>query len=148
MVRRLPFSPGSAHVTDVNSDFDTIGGEPVLRAVIDTFVDRVFDDLMIGFHFRNAKRKRIKRFEYEHAAEFLGAPVRYEGRSLAQAHAAHRIMGGHFDRRTQILREVLAHHEIREDIAQRWLRYVESLRSEITRDARGQCVGSPSLRTR
>lgn len=116
--------------------------------MIDTFVDRVFDDLMIGFHFRNAKRKRIKRFEYEHAAEFLGASIRYEGRSLEEAHAAHRIMGGHFDRRTQILREVLKHHEIPEDVAQRWLSYVESLRSEITRDARGECVGPPSVSTR
>ena len=49
------------------SDFERLGGEPVLRRVIDTFVDRCFDDMMIGFHFRAADRERVKRFEYQHA---------------------------------------------------------------------------------
>ena len=31
--------------------FDSLGGESRLRAIIDTFVDRVFEDRMIGFFF-------------------------------------------------------------------------------------------------
>ena len=34
--------------------FEQLGGEVKLRAVIDTFIDRVFADRMIGFFFRNA----------------------------------------------------------------------------------------------
>lgn len=117
-----------------------MGGETKLRTIIDEFVDRVFDDVMIGFHFRNAKRKRVKRFEYEHAAEFLGAGIRYEGRTLREAHSAHRIMGGQFDRRSQILREVLSAHNVDEDIRQRWLAHVESLRGEITGQGPGICI--------
>ena len=40
--------------------YDQLGGEAKLRQIIDTFIDRVFEDRMIGFFFRNADRKRIK----------------------------------------------------------------------------------------
>lgn len=126
----------------MSSDFERLGGEEQLRQIIDRFVDRVFDDVMIGFHFRNAKRKRVKRFEYEHAAEHLGGAVRYGGRALGEAHAPHRIMGGQFDRRTQILREVLVEAGVASDIRDRWLEHVESLRTVITGDPRGVCKGA------
>ena len=71
--------------------FDDLGGEPVLRRIIDRFVDRVFDDVMIGFFFRNARKERIKQKEYEHAAQHLGAPIAYTGRPLDEAHRAHPI---------------------------------------------------------
>lgn len=122
------------------SDFDRMGGESRLRIIIEEFVDRVFDDVMIGFHFRNAKRKRVKRFEYEHAAEFLGAGVVYGGRPLREAHGEHRIMGGQFDRRTQILRDVLNQHDVDPEIRDRWIAHVESLRGEITGQGPGICI--------
>lgn len=125
----------------MTTDFKRIGGEAVLRPLIDGFVDRVFDDLMIGFYFRRAKRKRVKRFEYEHAAHFLGADITYQGRELGEAHAVHPIMGGHFDRRTQILREVLAEHGVESAVRKRWLAHVESLRPLITGDGKGECTG-------
>lgn len=111
-------------------------GEDALRAIVNDFVDAVFADAMIGFFFRAADRERIKRFEYEHAAAFLGAPVTYGGRALGQAHAAHRIMAGHFNRRKEILRQTLEHHRVPKDIADAWLDHTESLRSIIVR---GDC---------
>ncbi|HUF42134.1 MAG TPA: group 1 truncated hemoglobin, partial [Verrucomicrobiae bacterium] len=60
--------------------YDKLGGEVKLRAIIDTFIDRVFDDRMIGFFFRNADRARIKEMEYQLAANYLGAGVEYRGR--------------------------------------------------------------------
>ena len=87
--------------------FDDLGGEPRLRLIIDRFVDRTFDDPMIGFFFRNASRERVKAKEYEFAARHLGAEIPYTGRSLRDAHAAHPIMGGQFNRRLQILKDTL-----------------------------------------
>src|SRR4051794_19837367 len=87
--------------------FELAGGEAGLRPVVNRFVDRVFEDVMIGYLFRNADRERVKLKEYEHAAEQLGGTVKYTGRPLAQAHAPHRIRGGQFMRRIQILRETL-----------------------------------------
>lgn len=119
--------------------FDELGGEPKLRAIVDDFVDRVFEDVLIGFLFRSANRERIKAKEYEHAAEHLGAPVRYSGRPLRQAHAPHPILGGHFARRLQILRETLADHGAPEAVIQHFVAHTESLRSEITRSEASDC---------
>ncbi len=120
-------------------DFERLGGEPALRAIIDDFVDRIFDDIMIGFFFRRASRERIKEMEYQHAAEHLGGPVRYGGRPLRAAHSAHQIFGGHFERRKKILSDVLTEHGVAEDIARAWLAHTESLRGEITGDAGSEC---------
>src|SRR6185436_1466643 len=91
--------------TEGENFFVQLGGEAKVREIVDLFIDRVFADRMIGFFFRNANRERIKEMEYQHAAQFLGADVEYTGQPLDQAHAKHPIMGGHFARRRQILKE-------------------------------------------
>jgi hemoglobin len=118
--------------------FDEIGGEPALRAIIGDFVDRVFADTMIGFLFARANKERIKRFEYEHAAAFLGGGA-YTGRDLAEAHKRHPIMGGHFGRRRQILKLTLEKHAVPAHIREAWLAHQDALRAEVTADDVTQC---------
>jgi hemoglobin len=122
-----------------SSLFEKLGGEPKLREIIDTFIDRVFEDRMIGFFFRNADRARIKKFEYQLAAGFLGAPVTYQGRPLDQAHAKHPIMGGHFARRRQILKETLEFYQVPEDVMRAWLEHTDALRPLITTQTDSTC---------
>jgi truncated hemoglobin YjbI len=132
-------SNSALHTRTMSSDFERLGGEQVLRAIVDRFVDRCFDDVMIGFHFRRANRDRVKRFEYEHAAEHLGAGMRYGGRPIGEAHGSHAIFGGHFERRLTLLREVLDAHGVPEDLRERWLEVQRSLRAEVTTDAASEC---------
>src|SRR5690606_27282992 len=47
---------------------EELGGEPALRLLINHFIDRVFEDPMIGCLFRSATRERIKEMEYQFAA--------------------------------------------------------------------------------
>lgn len=122
-----------------NSLFDKLGGEPKLREIVNTFIDRVFEDRMIGFFFRHADRARIKKFEYQLAAKFLGAPVEYQGRPLNLAHAKHPIMGGHFARRRQILKETLELYQVPEEIMRAWLEHTDALRSLITPQLDSTC---------
>jgi hemoglobin len=122
-----------------SSLFEDLGGEPVLRQIIDRFVDRVFADVMIGFLFRNARKERVKQKEYEHAAEHLGAGSRYTGRALDEAHRAHPIMGGQFNRRLIILKETLEAFHVPEHVKQHWLAHTESLRPLITADTGQEC---------
>ena len=119
--------------------YERIGGEPGLRAIIEDFVDRMFDDIMIGFFFRGVDRRRIKELEFQHAAEHLGGPLRYRGRPLPEAHSKHRILGGQFARRKELLRQTLADHGAPPDVAEAWLGHTESLRALITGDQAGQC---------
>ena len=119
--------------------YERLGGEPKLRAVIDDFVDRVFDDLMIGFFFAGADKARIKQFEFEHASALLGGPHRYGGRPLRQAHAAHPIRGGHFARRLTVLRQVLAAHGVPAEVQEHWLAHDRALSDQVTADTLGEC---------
>ena len=130
--------------------FDQLG-ELKLRKIIDTFIDRVFADRMIGFFFRKADKEHIKQMEYQLAANFLGAHIEYQGRPLDRAHARHPIMGGHFARRKQILKETLELYEVAENIKEAWLKHTEDLRAQITGqpgsgcdpiDARRRATGS------
>ncbi|MGH7853363.1 MAG: group I truncated hemoglobin [Candidatus Binatia bacterium] len=119
--------------------FDKLGGESRLRAIIDTFIDRVFEDRMIGFFFRNADRRRIKELEYQLTASFLGADIEYRGRPLGKVHANHPIMGGHFNRRRQILSETLDFYEVAPAIKAVILQHTDALRSEITPETGSEC---------
>jgi truncated hemoglobin YjbI len=121
--------------------FEELGGEAKLRAIVDDFVDRCFADTMIGFLFARAERSRIKRFEYQHAAEHLGGPIAYEGRPLAEAHRPHRIFGGQFSRRRQILIETLRDHDVPAHIVDAWITHQDSLRGLITKDPDSNCQG-------
>jgi len=130
------------HHVEVSSAFERLGGEPALRAIIDDFVARTTGDVMIGFFFARVDRDRLARMEYEHAAEHLGAGVVYTGRPLRDAHGPHRIMGGHFARRRELLRQTLVAHGVPEDLIAEWLAHVDSLRAEITPDVGSECAGS------
>ncbi len=119
--------------------FEAMGGESTLRPLIARFVDRMFDDIMIGYLFRAADRERVKAKEYEFAARHLGAPVEYSGRPLADAHRAHRITGGQFMRRLQILKETWAEFQVPAPVSEHWLAHTLSLQTEITQNALDQC---------
>lgn len=119
--------------------FEQLGGEAELRMIIGTFIDRVFDDRMIGFFFRNSDKQRIKDMEYQLTAQLLGADVEYQGRPLDQVHAKHPIMGGHFARRQQILKETLDFYRVPEPIKQAWLAHTDALRPLITSQKDSEC---------
>jgi hemoglobin len=119
--------------------FEKLGGESRLRAIVNAFIDRVFEDRMIGFFFRNVDRARLKEMEYQLAASFLGANIKYTGRPLGKAHVNHPIMGGHFARRRQILKETLEAYQVAEEIKAAWLDHTDSLRPLITPEAGSDC---------
>lgn len=119
--------------------FDELGGERVLAAIVARFVDRMCDDTMIGFFFRNVDRARLARLEYEHAAAHLGADVAYTGRPLDKAHARHPIMGGQFMRRLQILKDTLEEFGVPPRVREHWIAHTLGQRHLITRDEAGQC---------
>lgn len=147
IIRLQAREPRASYVSVVTERtlFEELGGEPALRPIIDRFIDRVFDDVMIGFFFRNASRERIKKMEYEFAARHLGADIPYTGKPIAQAHAAHPIMGGQFMRRLKILEETLIEHGVPEHIREHWLSHTEKLRGAVTRDSGGRCDPEAAL---
>lgn len=111
--------------------FDELGGAPALERIVNRFVDRMCDDVMIGFHFRNVDRSVLKRREFEFAASHLGAPIEYAGRPIEVAHRPHRIFDGQFMRRLQLLRETLIEFGAPEHVREQWLAHTRSLMDRV-----------------
>jgi hemoglobin len=111
--------------------YDQLGGEPALRRIIDRFVDRMMDDVMIGFFFRAVDRAHLKQKEFEFAAAHLGGPVTYNGRPLETAHRVHRIFDGQFMRRLAILRETLEELGVPAPVRDHWLEHTLSLQDRV-----------------
>lgn len=118
--------------------FDKIGPER-LRAVVADFYDHIFSDVMIGFMFAGKDKARLIEKEYELAARMLGAPIAYTGKTMREAHARHAILGGQFDRRLQILKNVLAAHAIDPEVQATWIDHTNAMRSQITADRGSEC---------
>jgi hemoglobin len=135
--RHIPAKTNSTVMSETL--FEQLGGERELKTIISNFIDKVFEDRMIGFFFRNSDRQRIKDMEYQLAANFLGARVKYQGRPLDQVHAKHPIMGGHFARRRQILSETLDFYRVPETIRAAWLAHTDKLRPLITSQQGSDC---------
>jgi len=111
--------------------YDDMGGEPVVRAVLRTLYDRLFDDLMVGFLFAGRDKEHLIEHQLWFTARFLGGPSRYEGRSIPEAHAALPLLPGHFDRRHHLLKGALEQHRVPAHVAEEWLRVDASLRSAV-----------------
>jgi hemoglobin len=124
--------------------FDKIG-QAALRAVIEDFYSRVFDDVMIGFLFQGKDRARLVEREYEFTAQLLGADVKYTGRPMRTAHAQSPIFGGHFERRLQILRETLRDHAVDGEVVAAWIEHSQALRAQITRDRGSECKDTTAV---
>lgn len=125
--------------------FDRAGGEPVVRAVVQRFVDRMYEDRIIGFFFAGKDRERVARHEYEHAARVLGADVPYTGRPIPGLHRPLRINNGQFRRRLALLRQELGRAGIPEDICAVWIEAQERMQRMITD---GTDCGAPDVSAR
>ncbi|HJL40121.1 MAG TPA: hypothetical protein RMG48_02370 [Myxococcales bacterium LLY-WYZ-16_1] len=115
-----------------------------IRQTVEDFVHRMVKDPMIGFFFWNVDVPTLVQREFELSARFVGWDVPYTGRPIGKVHQAHRIMGGQFDRRRQILQETLDDHQIPPDVQATWLHHVDTMRSRITADSPGVCT-APDL---
>lgn len=114
-------------------------GEAKLRAVIVDFYERIFDDVMIGFLFKGKDRARLVEREYELSARMLGSSIKYQGRPLREAHARVPILGGHFDRRLQIMKDALAAQDTPAEVSDLLIGHQIALRAQVTADPNSDC---------
>ncbi len=114
------------------TDYERLGETEGVRQLVDAFLDQVFGDFIIGFHFEGRDHDRIRRHELEHAVQLLGGPKAYTGRPVGALHRPLKINRGQFRRRLAILKTTLTAHEVPEPIIERWLAHDQRLEAAIT----------------
>jgi len=107
-------------------------GADALDEVVAAFVQRMANDLIIGFFFEGRDLGRIIRHERELLRVHLGQGAGYTGRPLAGVHKPLGINKGHFRRRHAILRNVCGEMGVEDAIVSRWIEQEQQLESMIT----------------
>jgi hemoglobin len=111
--------------------FEAMGGEAKVRSVIRALYERLFTDPIVGFLFEGKDKENIVAQQVVFTCAFLGAPYRYEGKPMPEAHAALPLLPGHFDRRHRLLEQVLEEQGVPEEMKRTWLRIDEGLRTSV-----------------
>ena len=111
--------------------YEQLGGQPTLKAILEDFYDRIFDDIMIGYLFQNQDKARLVDREVEWTGKLLGADISYRGRSMREVHRDHRILKGHFERRFRLLENTLADHNVPVEVQAVWLAHTRSLERAV-----------------
>lgn len=126
---------------------DEVGGVDELHDIVDEFYRRVFDDPLIGFLFASADRETLVEHQVEWIRAHLGAAdVVYTGESIRSAHESLPITVGHFDRREEILRDVLMERDVPDHVREAWLELDADLRDFVVRtgeEAREEMLEDP-----
>ena len=77
--------------------YESMGGEPALRAALDHFADRVVADDRINFTFAEANMTKFKQLLFEQLCNLSGGPCKYTGRDMRTAHAKLNINNAEFN---------------------------------------------------
>lgn len=113
---------------------EEVGGAERLEEMMRDFYRRVFDDVMIGFLFEGVDFEGIVRGQIEYARARLGnEKIDYTGAPIRRAHQKHPILVGHFDRRHEILKDVLREYEVPDHVFEAWVDLEQRLRDLVVR---------------
>jgi hemoglobin len=77
--------------------YESMGGEPALRAALDHFADLVVADDRINFTFAEANMAKFKQLLFEQLCNVSGGPCKYTGRDMRTAHAKLNINNAEFN---------------------------------------------------
>jgi len=116
------------------SPLEQLGGDEALVAIVETLYRRLVTDPMVGFFFEGRSLPHLVAMQTAFTRRLLGdTSTTYTGKSIPEAHAGLPILPGHFDRRHQLLRQVLEEKRVPDEVRELWLRLDQGLRPAVLR---------------
>jgi hemoglobin len=92
--------------------YTRLGGEPVVKAVVDETIDAVVADPRLNQSFKGTDIPRIKRLIVEQICDLAGGGCHYSGDSMRDVHANHNISQAQFFGLVEDLRQALRRHHV------------------------------------
>ncbi|MDE3270127.1 MAG: group 1 truncated hemoglobin [Pseudomonadota bacterium] len=112
------------------SIYQALGKEKITQ-IITEFYQLAFQDPIIGHFFFRKDHDELLRGQLAFTLAMLGGEEAYRGRDVAAIHSHLAIRPPHFNRRQQLLKDILVKHAVDAAISSRWLRMEERLRQAI-----------------
>lgn len=112
--------------------YEEVGGESGLEAILDSFYNKMAQDILIGYFFTGKDLKKIARMQKAFLMKAWGISQAYTGKFPAQAHKhLPDILKGHFDRRLVILRQTLQEFKISSEWIDVWVKFESGFRKAV-----------------
>ncbi|MEP7262179.1 MAG: group 1 truncated hemoglobin [Usitatibacter sp.] len=108
-----------------------IGGEPVVRKVVDELVDRTAKDPRTSRSFKDVKLARVKEKLEEQICMLSGGPCKYTGDPMKEVHKGLRNTEAEFYLLVQFLRDALANAGVREAEKNELLRLLAPMKRDV-----------------
>ncbi|GAC1331097.1 MAG: hypothetical protein NVSMB15_05170 [Steroidobacteraceae bacterium] len=116
--------------------FDSMGGEPVLRSVLDRFADIVVADNRINFTFAEADMAKFKKLLFEQLCNLSGGPCAYTGRDMRTAHSKLNINTAEFNALAEDLYIALGKEGVPYRLQNRLMALLAPMKQEIVKSKR------------
>ena len=123
------------------SIYESIGGEPAVRAAVDDFYARVLADARLAPFFAGTDLQRLKAHQRVFIAAAIGGPEIFAGRKMASAHAGLDIGDSDFDAVVGHLVGTLTALGVREDTIGQIGGALAPLRGAIVTSSRADLAG-------
>jgi hemoglobin len=122
---------GCASGPSAASLYERLGGLPGITAVVDKSVDRHAADPRTRRSFEGVNLKTLKASIVLQACEATGGPCRYEGESMARAHAGLAITAEEFDTAIGHIDDTLDEFKVSARDKEAFLQILRPLRADI-----------------
>lgn len=111
--------------------YDRLGGERVVRAVVDDTIDRSASDPRTARSFKDTKLSRVKEKLAEQVCELSGGPCKYTGDPMKEVHKGLKNTDAEFNLVVQFLRDALDRAGVREGEKNELLRLLAPMKRDI-----------------
>lgn len=121
----------STSSTTTTSDYEAVGGEAAVTAVVDDFYSRVVGDPSLAHYFEGTDLARLKSHQVALVSQVMGGPARYSGRSLKAAHGRLAITADDFGKVAVHLQSALQGAGVPAGIVERTLAAVAATQGDV-----------------
>ncbi|GIL39386.1 group I truncated hemoglobin [Roseiterribacter gracilis] len=111
--------------------YDDLGGEPVMRRVVEEATKNFLADKRIAVTFGETAIPRFKQLLFEQLCNVSGGPCTYTGRDMAKSHTALKITDAHFSALVEDLQDAMDKEKIAFTTQNRLLAILAPMRRDI-----------------
>lgn len=111
--------------------FAQLGGDEALIAAVDKFYTKMEADPSVRDFFRASDMQLQRRHQKNFLTYNLGGPNNYTGRTMKDIHRNMGVTDAHFDTAKHHLKESLLELKVSQDLCNKTLAVVETLRADI-----------------
>lgn len=111
--------------------YDRLGGERVVRVIVDDVVDRSASDPRTARSFKDTKLSRVKEKLAEQICELSGGPCKYTGDPMREVHKGLKNTDAEFNLMVQFVRDALDRNGVRDREKNELLRLLAPMKRDI-----------------